>query len=319
MNLRRRSLFALAAAALPLPLPAQQPANLSIASGGTGGVYYPLAGGIAQVLGRHVPGWQVTAEVTGGSVDNLKLVGTGKADIGFSMADAAWDAFQGADKFAGRKLPLRVLAVIYPNRMHVVTTEATGIATMKDLDGRRVSVGAPGSATEVLGTRLLEAFGVADRVRRERLGVSESVNALRDRRIDAFLWVGGVPTAAITDLAASPGTRMRLLDHGEAVDALNQRYGPFYSRGVIPRAAYPGLGRDSTNTNVWNVLVANAAMPDETAQAIVRVLFERRADLVAVHREFSHLSLEYQTRGAAAIPYHPGAAKFLAQKGLQVL
>lgn len=295
---------------------AQQKAALSIGSGNTGGVYYPLAGGLAQVLMRHMPGWQVTAEVTGGSIDNLKLVGTGKADLGFSMADAAWDAYTGQDKFAGRKLPLRVLLVLYPNRMHLVSTEASGVATIKDLEGKRVSLGSPGGATEVMGMRVLEAYGLADRIRRERLSVNEAVNAIRDRKIDAFFWVGGVPTAAVTDLAATPGVRIRLIDHGEAADAMNKRYGPLYSKGVIPRGAYSGMGQDATNVSVWNVLVANAAMPDDVAYGIVKTVFERKSEMMAVHKEFGTLSLDYQTRGAAAIPYHPGAAKYFAEKGL---
>jgi TRAP transporter TAXI family solute receptor len=294
-----------------------QPVTLSIGSGNTGGVYYPLAGGIAQVLTRQVRGWQVTAEVTGGSIDNLKLVGTGKADLGLTMADVAWDALTGQDKFAGRKMPLRTLMVLYPNRMHVVTTEESGIAVMKDLEGRRVSLGSPGGATEVLGMRVLSVYGLADRIRRERLSVNEAVNAIKDRKIDAFLWSGGVPTAAVTDLAAGAGVRIRLLDHADAVDALNRQYGPLYSRGVISRSAY-GAAQDAGNVNVWNLLVANASMSDDMAYAIVRAVFERRADLVAVHQEFATLSLAYQTRGASAIPYHPGAVRYFAEKGLKL-
>src|SRR5499427_9639716 len=127
---------------------AQQRA-ISIATGGTGGVYYPLGGGLANVLSKTLPGIQATAEVTGGSVDNLKLIGSGQSEIGFSMADAALDAFKGQDKFRGNKVALRTLAVLYPNRMHVVTVEGTGIEKLSDLKGKRVSTGSPGSATEV--------------------------------------------------------------------------------------------------------------------------------------------------------------------------
>jgi uncharacterized protein len=291
---------------------------LSIGSGNTGGVYYPLAGGLAQVLSRHVPGWQVTAEVTGGSIDNLKLVGSGRADIGFSMADAAWDAYSGNDRFSGKKLPLRALVVLYPNRMHVVTVEGTGITSLKDLEGKRVSLGSPGGATEVWAMRILEAQGLHERIKRERLSVNESVNAIKDRKIDAFFWGGGVPTAAVTDLAATPGVKIQLLDHGDVVDALNKRYGPLYSRSVIPKSAYPGMAKDSSNVNVWNVLFVNATMPDDVAYAIVKTVFDRRSDMIAVHKEFATLSLDYQTAGAAAIPFHPGAIRFFAEKGLKL-
>jgi len=300
------------------PALAQQKLTLSIGSGSTGGVYYPLGGGLAQVLSRQVPGWQATAEVTGGSVDNLKLVGTGKADLGFSMADAAWDAYAGNEKFAGRKLPLRTLMVLYANRMHVVTVESSGITTMQDLAGKRVSVGSAGSATEIMAVRVLEAYGLASAVKRERLSVNESVNAMKDRKIDAFFWAGGVPTAAVTDLAATPGVKIRLIDHAGAVEAMNKRYGPLYSANVIPKSIYPGMTRDAANATVWNVLVANAAMPDDVAYTIVKTVFEHKPELVAVHKEFGTLSLDYQTNGASPLPFHPGAIRYFAEKGLKL-
>jgi TRAP transporter TAXI family solute receptor len=116
-----------------------QQQNLSIVTGGTGGVYYPLGGGLANLLTKYVPGWQATAEVTGGSVDNLKLIGAGRADIAFTMADAALDAQKGQDKFRGAPVAQKALAVLYPNRMHVVTVEGTGITKMSDLKGKRGS------------------------------------------------------------------------------------------------------------------------------------------------------------------------------------
>ena len=173
--------------------------NLSIATGGTGGVYYPMGGGLAAVLSSKVPGMSATAEVTGGSVDNLKLVGSGKPYVAFSMADAAKDATSGADKFKDKPIDVKALLILYPKLMHVVTVESTGIKSMKDLKGKRVSTGSPGSATEVMAFRLLEAAGLdKDKdVKRERLSVAESVNAVKDRKIDAFFWVGGLPTAAV--------------------------------------------------------------------------------------------------------------------------
>jgi TRAP transporter TAXI family solute receptor len=192
-----------ASAALVCAVGAANSQNLSIATGGTGGVYYPLGGGMAAILSKHVPGMQATAEVTGGSVDNLKLIGSGKPYIGLSMADAALDAAQGKDKFTSGKVPVKTLMILYPNRMHVVTVEGTGITRMADLKGKRVSTGSPGSATEVMAFRVIEAAGLdKDKdLKRERLGVAESVNALKDKKIDAFFLVGGLPTAAVTDLA----------------------------------------------------------------------------------------------------------------------
>src|SRR5919106_366908 len=221
---------------------AAQAQNLSIATGGTGGVYYPLGGGMAAVLSKYVNGMQATAEVTGGSVANLQLISTGKPYIALSMTDAALDALKGEDKFKGKPVPVRTLMILYPNRMHVVTIEGTGINSTKDLKGKRVSTGSGGSATEVMAFRVIEAAGLdKDRdLRRERLGVAESVNAIKDRKIDAFFWVGGIPTAAVTDLAATPGIKMKLIDHGDLAEKMNAKYGKLYSASKIKAGSYPG-------------------------------------------------------------------------------
>src|SRR5712664_441120 len=262
-----------------------QQKTMSIGTGGTGGVYYPLGGAVANVLSKSLPNVQATAEVTGGSVDNLKLIGAGKSELGFTMADAALDALQGQDKFKSGKLPLQALLVVYPNRMHVVTVEGTGIQTMADLKGKRVSTGSPGGATEVMAFRVIEAAGLdKDKdMKRERLGAAESVNAIKDRKIDAFFWVGGLPTSAVTDLAATPGMKMKMIDHSEVVDKMNAKHGNLYAASLIKAGVYPSQDKDNKNTVVWNILVANASLPDEMAYKVVKTMIEKKADLVAVH------------------------------------
>jgi TRAP transporter TAXI family solute receptor len=294
--------------------------NLSIGTGGTGGVYYPLGGGLADILSKHVPGLQATAEVTGGSVDNLKLVGSGKPYIAFSMADAAQDALRGEDKFKSNKVPLKTLAVLYPNRMHVVSIEGLGVTRFSDLKGKRVSTGSPGSATEVMAFRLIEAAGLnKDKdLTRERLGVAESVNAIKDRKIDAFFWVGGLPTAAVTDLANTPGIRIKMVDHADLVPAMNQKYGNLYLQDVIPKTTYKGMDADNAQATVMNILVAHEKMDDKTAYDIVKALFEYRNDLIAVHKEAENFKLENQKAAATPVPFHPGALKYYAEKGVRV-
>jgi len=299
---------------------AQQKYSLSIATGGTGGVYYPLGGGMANILSKYVPGLQATAEVTGGSVDNLKLIATGKPYIAFSMADAGQDAYRGEDKFKGTKVPLRTLMVLYPNRMHVVTIEGIGIMKMADLKGKRVSTGSPGSATEVMGFRVIEAVGLdKDRdMKRERLGVAESVNALKDRKIDAFFWVGGLPTAAVTDLANTPGIKIRMIDHADAVAAMNRKYGPLYIEDVIPKATYRGMDTDNRQATVWNILVSHENLSNQTAYNIVKTIFDKREDMIAVHKEAENFRLENQKAAASPIPFHPGAVKYFAERGVRI-
>ena len=294
--------------------------NISIATGGTGGVYYPMGGGVAAVLSKHVPGMQATAEVTGGSVDNLKLIGTGKPYIAFSMTDAAQDAMRGEDKFKGNKVPLKTLMILYPNRMHVVSVEGRGIAKMADLKGKRVSTGSPGSATEVMTFRVIEAVGLdkdAD-LKRERLGVAESVNALKDGKIDAFFWVGGLPTAAVTDLANTPNTKIKMIDHADAVAAMNKKYGNLYVQDAIPKDTYKGMEADNHQATVMNILVSHESMDDKTAYSIVKAIFDRKDDIVAVHKEAANFKLESQKASASPIPFHPGAVKYFAEKGIKV-
>ncbi len=299
---------------------AAQAQNISIATGGTGGVYYPLGGGMAAVLSKHVPGMQATAEVTGGSVANLQLIGTGKPYIALTQADAAIDAVKGEDKFTGKPVPVRTLMVLYPNRMHVVTVEGTGIAKMADLKGKRVSTGSGGSATEVMAFRVIEAAGLdKDKdMKRERLGVAESVNALKDRKIDAFFWVGGLPTAGVTDLANSPGVKIRLLDIADLQPAIVKKYGNIYVKDVIPQRMYKGMDADNRQITVTNLLVAHADMDQKTAYTIVKTLWENRVDLVRVHAEAVNLKPENQRAEASSIPWHPGAVKFFAEQGIKI-
>src|SRR3954467_4460436 len=310
-------ILALAAAFIAVPAHAQ---NLSIATGGTGGVYYPLGGGMAAVLSKYVSGLQATAEGTGGSVANLQLIGTGKPYLAMTMVDAGLDAYKGQDKFSGKPVPVRTLMVMYPNRMHVVSIEGTGVTKMSELKGKRVSTGSGGSATEVMGFRVIEAAGLdKDKdMKRERLGVAESVAALKDRKIDAFFWVGGLPTAAVTDLASTPGVKIKMIDHADLVPKMNQKYGKLYVEDRIPKDMYRGMDADNKQATVMNLLVANQSLDDKTAYNIVKAVFDHKQELVNVHKEAENFKLENQKKDASPIPWHPGAVKYFAEKGIKL-
>lgn len=298
---------------------AQKTVRLSIATGGTGGVYYSIGGGIANILSKYVPYLEGTAEVTTASVDNCLLVGKKKAELAFTMADTAWDAYQGKTPFK-EKIPLRTAAVLYPNNMHMVTVEGKGIEKITDLKGKRVSTGAPGSGTEVMALRVIGAYGLDPNkdMTRDKLSVSESAGALKDGKIDAFFWVGGLPTAAITDLGATPGVKMKLIGHAEAVPKMREKYGPLYVKGVIPAKTYPGQSMDIPIAVVWNLLVCNENMKGSLAYDIVKTLFNHKPELVASHRETSSLSLEHQAGGGSPIPFHPGAIQYFTEEGLKI-
>lgn len=312
----RRMLLATAAAALAAPRLAQAqaaPQQLAIATGTTGGVYYPLGGALANYLSRGIPGMSATVEVTGGSIANLQLLGAGRVGMVLTQVDAAVDAVRGSERFRGRPVAARAIAVLYTNRMQVVTTAATGIRSMADLKGKRVSTGAPGSATEIMAFRLIEAAGI-DREKdfraRERLSPAESTNAIKDGKLDAYFFVSGVPTSAITDLGASPGIQLRLVDHADLVPKIVEKYGPVYFPEVIPAGTYPGQATDNHQMSVANIVAVREDMPAALVGQILKIMWDNRADWATVHAEARNFKLEGQKSAAAGIPWHPAAEAF---------
>ena len=291
--------------------------RLSIATGNTGGVYYPYGGGLAKVIGDSLR-VQATAEVTAASVDNLRLIQQRKVDIAFTLADTLDDALRGQGAFRRTgAVKARALAVLYPNYTHVATSAASGIAGLRDLRGRVVSTGSAGSGTEVIALRVLRAAGIdPDRdIRRQALSVNASVDALKDGKIDAFFWSGGLPTASILDLASSIGITARLLPNDEVIPSLQHQYGSrLYSRLVMPRGSYPGMAADVGVVGVQNVLAVHEAMEDQLAYDITRVLFEKQPELARIHPEARHLSITRGVEGSPA-PFHPGAVRFYRERG----
>ena len=290
--------------------------RLSIATGGTGGVFYPYGGGIAKVISENLPGVEATAEVTAASVDNLKFLKQGTSDIAFTMADTAQDAVSGKEGFEGTgAVPVRTLAVLYSSYVHLVALESSGISRVADLKGRTVSTGAAGSGTTVLANRILHAAGLDPQrdIRAQSLGVVESVGAIKDGKIDAFFWNAGLPTASILDLVNTPGIRVRFISTEEIVPKLNEIYGSrLYYTAVIPTGTY------KTNPNVpvvavANLLVVSESMPESLAHDITRLLFDKQSDLAAIHPQARELSLETALKGSP-VPYHPGAIRFYKER-----
>lgn len=318
IELNRRALLA-AGAALAIPAVARaQGTQLAIATGTTGGVYYPLGGGLANLLSRNIPGMSATVEVTGGSVANNQLLGAGRVGLIFTQVDASVDAVRGEDRFRGRPVKVRAIAVLYSNRMQVVTTAASGIRTMADLKGKRVSTGAPGSATEVMAFRLIEGAGL-DREKdfraRERLSPAESTNAIKDGKLDAYFFVSGVPTSAITDLGASPGVQLRMIDHDEFIPKITEKHGPVYFPEVIPAGTYPGQTTDNRQMSVANILAVLDTMPDAMVRQILETTWANRNELGTVHAEGRNFTLERQKTAAAGVPWHPAAEAFWKAQG----
>jgi TRAP transporter TAXI family solute receptor len=327
MNRRPRPsfLFALSVSSLATALiltanaAAQVKTRLSIATGGTGGVYYPVGGGLAALISRHVPGVEATGEVTTASVDNMKLLNADRVALAITQSDIAWDAYQGKMKGSNEKVGVRTISAIYTNYMHIVALDGSGIKTINDLKGKRVSTGAPGSGTEVKGLRVLEAYGISPKDLRsqDRLGASESAAAMKDRRIDAFIWDGGLPTAAVLDLGATPGVKIQLIGHGDAVPKMVSKYGPVYFVGTIPKGTYGGMETDVQVAALTNLLTAHERMDESLAYQITKVLHERTAELVAVHQAAKEITLKSAVAGSP-IPFHPGALRYYKEKGVQI-
>lgn len=292
--------------------------RLVVGTGGTGGVFYPYGGGIAKVLSAKLPNAEATAEVTGGSVDNLNLIHDGKADLGLSTVDSAYDAAvgQGAYKDVG-PIAACTIAVLYQSFLHVVAIDDAGIAGVSDMKGKRISVGSAGSSTEGAADRVLMAAGLDPKadITRDNLSVAESVAAMKDRKIDAFFWIGGLPTAAVTDLMATPNLKVRFIPTESYVQQMREKYGPVYTAFTLPKSAYAGLEADVPGIGIGNILVVSEKMPASLAYDILRALFDNLSDIQSVHPEAKKLSLETAATGSS-IPFHPGAIKFYTERGV---
>jgi uncharacterized protein len=290
--------------------------RLSIATGGTGGVFYPYGGGIAKIITDNLTNVEATAEVTAASIDNLKFLKQGTSDLAFTMSDAAQDAVLARDEFKSfGAIPLRTLAVLYSSYTHLVTLEESGITDVTQLKGRVVSMGAAGSGTATLGYRILEAAGLngTSDIRTQSLGVAQSVDALKDGKVDAFFWNGGLPTGAVLDLVNTPRIRARFIPTDGLLPQLEKTFGPsLYYRAIIPKGTYE-QDADVPVVGVAVLLVVSETMPDDLAHDITRVLFEKQPELAVIHPQAKVLSLKTATTGSP-IPFHPGAIRYFREQ-----
>ncbi|HYM52472.1 MAG TPA: TAXI family TRAP transporter solute-binding subunit [Candidatus Dormibacteraeota bacterium] len=263
--------------------------QLTIATGGTGGVYYVLGGGLGTVIGDSVPGYSATAQETNASVDNMQLIASGGADIAFSLADTAADAVEGREAFEGAPVSACALGLLYSNYTQLVTSADSGVTSVEDLRGKPVSLGSPGSGTEVIALRILEDAGIdpdAD-IDRQQLGIDDTVAALRDGTIAAGFWSGGLPTGALTEYASSG--EMVIVPTGDSAAGLQEAYGEFYVAGEIPADSYEGQADAVSTVVVPNVLVVSSEMPEDLQRQLTAALFDNKDALAQVHPEASNL------------------------------
>jgi uncharacterized protein len=314
-------LTALAALLGSAPARAADKYSFSIVTGGTGGVWYPLGGAIGGVIGKAVPNTEATSEATTAAIDNLILVAAGKAGMGFAYDYHAVLANEGKIKALKKKQPVRVVMSFYEQPLHIVTKEGTGIRTVMDLKGRRVSVGAPNSGTEEQADYVLRALGIDwnKDLRREKLGASESVGALRDGKIDAFFWSGAVPTSSIIDLATTPGMKMVLVPiSGEIAEKIMKANPEVFHKTKFAKTDYAGLDRDVEALAITAVLTAMDTFPADRMYQIVSAIFANTKEISAVWKGATSLTPQRSIDQIEpeALPYlHPGAARFFKEKG----
>lgn len=308
--------YAVAASLLvTAPLAAAQ--QLSIATGGTGGVYYPIGGGLAEMINSHIEGASATAEVTGASVENMGLIMRGDADLALALADTVYQAYSGSGDFEGRQIEnTRALASVYPNAVQLVTLAESDVQSLEDLRGKRVSVGAPGSGTELNARALLEANGISyEDFTPQRLNFNETADAIRDGDIDAGFWSVGPPTSSILNLAATRDIRLISLSEEEIENARQEE--PVFAAYELRAGMYEGMEEGVQTISIPNVLVVNAEMDEELAYQLTKMLFERTDELIAVHPAANDTTVDFAV-DSTPVPFHDGALRYYEEVGAEV-
>lgn len=287
------------------------PSQIVIATGGTGGTYYPLGNGIAEQLTRNA-GIPTTAQSTGASAENVRLIRDKKAEIAFIQSDIADYAFNGTNMFQqdGKNESFQIMCSLYNETVQIVVSAESNIASVAELKGKRVSVGAPGSGTEVNAQQILEAYGLTfEDLQLQRLSFANFAKAIQDDQLDAAFQTSGTPTAAITELAATKGVKIISLEP-DKINAMIAKY-PFYVKTTIPGKTYQTVSEDVTTVSIKANLVVRADLSEELVYKMTKAIFENTDKLG--HTKAKEITIERALEGAS-LPVHPGAKKFFSEK-----
>jgi hypothetical protein len=290
---------------------------VSIASGWVVGVYYPLAGAISNIAHKNLPDIKITVESSGASVANAKLIAAGDADMAILQNDIAFYALQGVKPMFEKPVTnIRGITSLYQEHCQIQARKDAKIASVTDLKGKRVCVGPLGSGTEQNAMQILEMYGMKfdDFSKVERLTATESSDYLKDGRIDAAFYSVGVGAAGLVDTAMTVDCIIVPVD-GSQRDALMKKY-PFFTKAVVPKGAYKGIEQDVPTVAVMAILVARAEMEEAMAYQITKAIFDNLTDIERAHAKGKELKLETALNGMS-IPLHPGAEKFLNEKGIK--
>jgi uncharacterized protein len=312
------SAFTLTSALLLAGGASQAQTELRIAASTKTGSSYAVATGMAAALAK-TPGYSASLTQSSGLVDNIKQIASGAAQIGFASSDLLAEAQQGEGAFKDGRIAVQTLLVLFPTRLHIIATEASGITKVSDLKGKRVSTAQRGSGTDVVATRLLEVAGLDPEkdIARERLDASPANERMRAGALDARFQLGGLPVPNIAELMAA-GAKVRLIDLADTSGPLMSKYSGLYIREVIPANTYQGQDREVSVVAATNLLVAKPDLPEQVAYDFVKSILERKADVAAAHPEGNNLALERQRQAGSPAPFHPGAVRYFREKGVSM-
>lgn len=283
--------------------------RITIATGNSGGVYYVLGGGLAQLISNNTK-LRATAAETGASVQNIQQLVAGNYDVAFSLADTAADAVNGKGSFDGKPQKIQALARIYPNSTQVLVRSDAGINSIADMKGKRISTGSPKSGTEVIANRLLQAAGLKPDtdVQAQRLDLAKTADGMKAGTLDGLVWSGGLPTAQITDITTAMKGKVKFLDITPLLPKLKE-VNPVYDQGTIPAATY-AQPSDVPTVVVPNLLLVREDFPAGNACAITKLIFDKQAELAKVHPAAKEMSKQLATQ-TDPVPLHPGAKQAL--------
>ncbi|MFF1614860.1 TAXI family TRAP transporter solute-binding subunit [Amycolatopsis sp. NPDC058278] len=283
--------------------------RITIATGNSGGVYYVLGGGLAQLISNNTK-LRATAAETGASVQNIQQLVAGNYDVAFSLADTAADAVNGKGSFDGKPQKIQALSRIYPNSTQVLVRTDAGINSIADMKGKRISTGSPKSGTEVIANRLLQAAGLKPDtdVQAQRLDLAKTADGMKAGTLDGLVWSGGLPTAQITDITTAMKDKVKFLDITPLLPAL-KKVNPVYDQAVIPKAAY-AQPADVPTVVVPNLLLVREDFPAGNACAITKLIFDKQAELAKVHPAAKEITRQLATQ-TDPVPLHPGAKQAL--------
>ncbi|MBQ4378151.1 MAG: TAXI family TRAP transporter solute-binding subunit [Treponema sp.] len=313
--MKKLGLFALGLGALLALSGCNEKKNYILATGGTSGTYYPFGGAIANIWNTKIENMNVTAQSTGASAENLRPLSKGEADYATVQNDVMDYAYRGSDMFAGQKLAnLASIGTMYPEVVQIAASKSSGIKSIGDLHGKRVSVGAAGSGVEFNAKQILEGYGITfDDIQKNNLSFKESAEGLQNGTLDACFITAGVPNSALQELAFTAGLVLVPVNGLEA-DAICSKYS-FYTKSVIPGGTYKGTDEDTEALAIKATLAVRADLDENTVYQMTKTLFENLDELGTAHAKGKEVSAEAAVTGIS-VPFHPGALKYFKETGI---